>query len=257
MTMQRDPDGFRLRGLDMTRMETFTDAAFAFALTLLVVSLDPPTTMRALRATLAYVPGFVISAILLMVFWNGHHRWSRRYGLDDRATIVLSCVLVFTVLVFVYPLRFMSNAITGFMASLTGMPIGPDVRALGITGLQDVNGMFAIYGVGFMTMSAAIALLNLHAWRRRDALGLDPAERLATRVEIGTWCILFLAGLVSTVVASAFPDEIPMAGWVYGLPGLLIPIYRRRLHAAGLGITGPAGLPPSHDLHRSRPGITP
>ena len=122
MTMQRDPDGFRLRGLDMTRMETFTDAAFAFALTLLVVSLDPPTTMRALRATLAYVPGFVISAVLLMVFWNGHHRWSRRYGLDDRATIVLSCVLVFTVLVFVYPLRYMSNAITGFMASLTGLP---------------------------------------------------------------------------------------------------------------------------------------
>lgn len=31
-------NGFRLRGMDMTRTETFTDAAFAFALTLLVVS---------------------------------------------------------------------------------------------------------------------------------------------------------------------------------------------------------------------------
>ena len=30
-------DGFRQRGEDMTRLETFTDAAFAFAVTLLVV----------------------------------------------------------------------------------------------------------------------------------------------------------------------------------------------------------------------------
>jgi len=41
--LKRDGSGFRLRGLQMTRIETFTDAAFAFALILLVVSLDPPT----------------------------------------------------------------------------------------------------------------------------------------------------------------------------------------------------------------------
>ena len=132
----RDSDGFRLRGLDMTRIETFTDAAFAFALTLLVISLDPPTTMPALTSALVQVPGFVLSAILLMVFWNGHHRWSRRYGLDDGTTIVLSCVLVFTVLIFVYPLRYMINALTGFTASLTGFPIGPDYRTLGIAGVS-------------------------------------------------------------------------------------------------------------------------
>ena len=34
----RDRDGFRLRGLGMTRIETFTDAAFAFAVSLLVIS---------------------------------------------------------------------------------------------------------------------------------------------------------------------------------------------------------------------------
>ena len=32
--------GFRQRGLDMTRVEAFTDAAFAFSLTLLVISFD-------------------------------------------------------------------------------------------------------------------------------------------------------------------------------------------------------------------------
>lgn len=227
VTIRRDSDAFRVRGLDMTRIETFTDAAFAFALTLLVISLDPPMTMQALSGALIYVPGFVLGATLLMVFWNGHHRWSRRYGLDDGTTIVLSCVLVFTVLLFVYPLRFMVNAVTGFTATLTGLPIGPDVHALGITGVHDVNRMFAIYGLGFMLMSIAIMLLNLHAWRQRDDLQLSPAECIGTRVEIGTWGILFIAGLLSTVLAAALPDAFPIAGWAYAPLGIVIPLYQR------------------------------
>ena len=47
-------DGFRQRGEDMTRLETFTDAAFAFAVTLLVVGVDrvvEPACTRASRLT--------------------------------------------------------------------------------------------------------------------------------------------------------------------------------------------------------------
>ncbi len=219
---------FRLRGLDMTRIETFTDAAFAFALTLLVISLDPPTTMQALSGALVNVPGFVLAATLLMVFWNGHHRWSRRYGLDDGTTIVLSCVLVFTVLVFIYPLRFMMSVLGGSMASLTGLPIGSDVGTLGVSGMRDVNRMLVVYGIGFMTMSLAIALLNLHAWRRRDELELDAVERTETRVELGTWGILFIAGLLSALTAAAFPLAIPTGGWPYALLGIAVPLYQRR-----------------------------
>ena len=229
MTVPRDSDGFRLRGLDMTRIETFTDAAFAFALTLLVISLDPPTTMQALTGALVHVPGFVLSATLLMVFWNGHHRWSRRYGLNDGTSIVLSCLLVFTILVFVYPLRYMASAVTASTASLMGLPIGPDVHTLGITSVQDVNLMFVIYGIGFMFMSMSIALLNLHAWRQRHDLELDETECIETRTELGTWCILFIAALLSTVTAAAFPNALPIAGWSYALLGVVMPIYIRRM----------------------------
>ena len=224
---QRDSDGFRLRGLDMTRIETFTDAAFAFALTLLVISLDPPRTMHALHDMLIYAPGFILGAILLMVFWNAHHRWSRRYGLDDSITVVLSCMLVFTVLIFVYPLRYMTSAFSSFIAGMSGLPVGPDLRTLGLTGIRDVNGMFVIYGIGFMAMSIAIVLLNLHAWRRRDDLELSEWERVETKVELGIWCILFTAGLLSTVIAAAFPDVMPIAGWAYAPLGIVIPIFSR------------------------------
>ncbi len=220
---------FRQRGLDMTRIESFTDAAFAFALTLLVISLDPPTTMQTLSAALVHVPGFVLAAVMLMVFWNAHHRWSRRYGLDDSATIILSCLLVFTVLVFVYPLRFMMNALVSAMANSVGLSIGPDMHTLGIVGVRDANQMFVIYGIGFMTMSIAIALLNLHAWRHRESLELTASERTETRVELATWAVLSAAGLLSTLTAALFPDSIPVAGWPYCLLGIVLPLCQRHM----------------------------
>ncbi|HEX6133899.1 MAG TPA: TMEM175 family protein [Longimicrobiales bacterium] len=242
--MRRDAAGFRLRGLAMTRIETFTDAAFAFSLTLLVISLDPPATMAALEGALRQIPAFLLSASLLMVFWAGHHSWSRRFGMDDATTIVLSCLLVFTVLVYIHPLRFMFSAMTAWIARLTDLPIGPPGDSLGIRSLRDVNRMFVLYGLGFVAMSASIALLNLHAWRHRGALGLDALERQATLSEVGSWCILIAVGLASALVAAVFPDALPVAGWAYALLAVIMPLYggraRRRAATAALRSGTPA-----------------
>ena len=68
-------DGFRLRGMDMTRTETFTDAAFAFAVTLLVISIDAvPTTYDELLIAVQGIPAFGLACALLFLFWYGH--WS-------------------------------------------------------------------------------------------------------------------------------------------------------------------------------------
>ena len=43
--------GFRLRGIQMTRLETFTDAAFAFAVSMLVIAAQQiPDNMASLLA---------------------------------------------------------------------------------------------------------------------------------------------------------------------------------------------------------------
>jgi uncharacterized membrane protein len=233
--IKRDADGFRLRGLAMSRIETFTDAAFAFALTLLVVSLSPPSTFDKLTEALMAIPAFLLSATMLMMFWWGHHEWSRRYGLDDARTLILSCALVFTVLIYVYPLRFMFGLMVNWFGRMTGLAIhgGSFIRDIG-----DVNRLFMLYGIGFTAMASAIMLLNLHAWKKRDELELDDLERFETRATIGAWAILTAAGALSTAVAILVPPHWPgVPGWIYALLGPVMPMYgaimnRRKPHRA-------------------------
>lgn len=223
---QGDPRAFRLRGRAMTRIETFTDAAFAFALTLLVISLEPPSSLAALQEALLGAPAFLLSATMLMMFWWAHHDWSRRYGLDDAATVILSCLLVFTVLLYVYTLRFMFSLMMAWL-SRGGLPLGP---AVAVADAGDVNRMFAIYGVGFIAMSGAIMLLYLHAWRERDRLQLNRFERHDTRTAIGAWLILAIAGVLSLMLAILAPPTLAgLPGWVYAPLAIVMPLYSRTM----------------------------
>ena len=71
----------RLRGSKMTRLETFSDAAFAFAVTMLVVSVGSiPRDYAGLMQALKGVPAFAASFAAIMSVWGGHRKWSRRYG---------------------------------------------------------------------------------------------------------------------------------------------------------------------------------
>ena len=113
-TESRDFPGFRLRGREVTRLESFSDAVFGFALTLLVVSLDVPKSFDDLVATMRGFPAFALCFLLLALIWNGHYKFCRRYGLDDGTARFLTCVMLFLVLFYVYPLKFLFNfSITG------------------------------------------------------------------------------------------------------------------------------------------------
>src|ERR1700750_2802422 len=72
-------NGFRLRGIAMTRLETFIDAAFAFAITMLVIATQQiPDDIETLLAAFKNVPRFGASIIVLGIFWRGHLFWGRR-----------------------------------------------------------------------------------------------------------------------------------------------------------------------------------
>src|SRR3546814_2568670 len=175
----RMADGFVHRGRQVTRLETFVDAAFAFAVTLLVISIDEiPDSRAALVLALKAVPSFAACFAMIAMFWAAHARWSRRYGFDDAASTTLSLLLVFVVLVYVYPLRLQFGV---FFAWVTGGWLPSPMR---IKSAADVGFMFLVYGLAFAMMSLCMLGLYAHAWRRRDAVGLDAGERARTAGEL-------------------------------------------------------------------------
>ena len=171
--------GFRLRGLAMTRLETFIDAAFAFAITTLVIAAQKmPGSIEELLAAFRNVPTFLCSIAVIWIFWRGHWLWSRRYGLEDGPSILISWSLLVTVLIYIYPLR----AVYGAMwFSLTGGAAG---QRLGTATAAEYRSLFAAFAIGFSAMAFEILLLNFRAWQLREPLRLDARERLLTLGQI-------------------------------------------------------------------------
>ena len=100
-------EGFSWRGEEVSRIESFSDAVFAFAVTLLVVSLEVPKTFDELISTMRGFFAFAICFWLLLAVWFEHNKFFRRYGISDSYTMRLSAVLLFIVLFYVYFLKFL------------------------------------------------------------------------------------------------------------------------------------------------------
>src|ERR1700709_1405352 len=83
------------RNYEIQRIETFSDGVFAFAVTLLIVSLEVPKSFDELLITMRGFFAFGISFLLLIMIWNEQHRFYRRFGLDDLFTTFLNCTLLF------------------------------------------------------------------------------------------------------------------------------------------------------------------
>ena len=202
--------GFRLRGASMTRLETFADAAFAFAVTLLVISVDDvPSSYAEFQSALKSVPVFFACLGQMIMFWIGHHKWSRLYGLDDLVSLWLTVFLIAGILVLVYPLRVIMSL--GFSLISGGwLPAAFEVT------VEQVSAIFVFYGLAFASLSGIILGLFAYAWRLRDVLELNELERFVTVQSMTWWALVSCIGLLSSLIALLNPtDEYGIAGWFY------------------------------------------
>src|SRR5438034_8935213 len=101
-----DNKKFRWRSHEVSRTEGLSDAVFGFAITLLVVSLEVPRTYGELMQTMRGFGAFAISFTLLFIVWYNQYKFFRRYGLQDNATLILNGALLFVVIFYVYPWKF-------------------------------------------------------------------------------------------------------------------------------------------------------
>jgi len=204
---------FRWRSGEITRLESFTDAVFAFAVTLLVVSLEVPRTFSELAATMKGFVAFGVCFAILTWVWFHHYLFSRRFGLQTVHAISLNALLLFVVLFYVYPLKFL---FTLFVGEITATVPRQTLDAM-ITQAQ-VPQLFVVYCLGYIAVFVILGLLNLHAYRLRETLGLDDYETLATRHSVLTHFGYALVGVLAMLAALLLPRQLTgVAGLVFFL----------------------------------------
>jgi uncharacterized membrane protein len=214
--------GFRLRGLEMTRLETFIDAAFAFSVTMMVIATDRvPDDINGLLDAFKNVPAFISSVAVLGIFWRGHWLWSRRYGLEDGISIFISWALLATILIYIYPLKAVFSSMFYLLSK------GQLGHPLGIRTEIQARALFEIYALGFIALGLEILLLYLHAWKLRGPLRLNDREKSLTRAEISGWCLPLTIGVISLVLSITLPLRyLNWCGWIYFSMAVLVPLHR-------------------------------
>jgi len=217
--MVKKVPGFHLRGHEVKRIETFSDAVFAFAVTLLIVSLEVPHSFDELMTTMRGIFAFGICFTLLLLIWHEQHVFFRRYGMEDIRTIFLNCALIFIVLFYVYPLKFLFSLMFGDSI------YGPGKSPFSIE-LKQVPVLLVIYGVGYILVFFILMMLYIHALRNKAALELTAIEIFDTKTKIYSQVVQISVGVLSVITAVLLPlDLAGLAGLVYLLLGVALTVY--------------------------------
>ncbi len=184
---------------EVSRIEGFSDAVFAFAVTLLVVSLEVPHTFNELAAAMRQFFAFAICFALLFQVWWRHFNFFRRYGLEDAPTIVLTGILLFVVLFYVYPLKFVFTMVINQM--IGGAP-GQDEHGPPVILASQTPRLMQIYSGGVVAVFTIFALMYANALRQRERLELDARQQLEARLSIIDNAGIALIGVASVLVAT-------------------------------------------------------
>jgi uncharacterized membrane protein len=208
--------GFQWRGDEITRVEGLSDAVFAFAVTLLVVSLEVPKTFDEFYLTIAGLPSFAMTFMLLMFIWFEQYKYFRRYGLQDMKTVVLTLTLLFIVLYYMYPMKFLFNGIFGpIIHSMFPSIRGVQAELLG--SIDDVANLMIMYNIGVLAVWGIFYLMYRHALLKKDLLELNHVEIYYTRSSMRDCIFFIILGTVGLIMAMTHNNIfVSLSGIMYG-----------------------------------------
>ncbi len=211
---------FRHRAHEVSRVEAFSDVVFGFAISLLVVSLEAPKSYPEMMHVLRGFLPFAICFFILITIWFEHHHFYKRYAMHDVPTMVLNTILLFVVLFYVYPLKYMSLLMVGRGHQEEIPPSG------GVL-------LFTVYGIGFAAVFWLLAAMYMRAYSKREELGLNEIEVIDTRESIYDNVFVGLFGIISLTLAQFAPRFAGVVYFLIAIPKTLVPwvmgVKRRRI----------------------------
>jgi uncharacterized membrane protein len=222
---------------DVNRIEAFSDAVFGFAVTLLVVSLEVPKSFDELLEVIRALPVFAITFAILLMIWQEHHNLFKRFPYADGVTIWLNGGLLFVVVAYIYPLKFLFANVVG----------APHLRAGAggvFSGPEQIATLMVIYGVGFATIFLIFATLYWRAARRAT----EAERRREARLLIGHSLVYVGVAVLSMTLAVFGGSRFgPFSGVSYALIGPLQGLYHRFARRYGASPSSPVtpGIPGS------------
>ena len=205
---------------------------FGFALTLLVVSLDVPRSYTELMDLMGGFLSFACCFALLLWIWYEHNTFFRRYGLQDGVTVLLNGCLLFTVLFYVYPLKFMFDSLFA-----RWMPLRNNPEPMQLFQLANTS---AIYALGFIVMMAMFVLLYSRAHAKRRELGLTELDVFDLKALRGHHLVSVSVGFLSLAIAIWAPlNWVPFSPAALGLMGPGHALWAVRHNKARHALTAP------------------
>ena len=222
-----DPLKFRWRSHEISRIEALSDAVFAFAVTLLVVALEVPKTYDELMEVMRGFGAFAISFALLFVVWFNQYKFFRRYGLNDNLTIVMNALLLFVVLFYVYPLKFVFTFLVDKFTGGHAEVRLPNGTVAGMVESADqVANLMIIFGLGYVAVFGVFALLYWHAYRKRARLELTELEAFDTRTDIRESLLNVAIASVSLLIAIIWRGRFAgISGMIYMLTPVVMTVH--------------------------------
>ncbi|HEY2578874.1 MAG TPA: TMEM175 family protein [Streptosporangiaceae bacterium] len=101
--------------MSKSRLESFSDGIFAFAITLLVLTIAQPDDYKNLTHQLASrwpsLMAYVISFVVIGIMWLNHHSLFRHFEHVDRGLIYINMLLLMTITFLPYPTGVLGQAL--------------------------------------------------------------------------------------------------------------------------------------------------
>ena len=221
--LDQDPE-FKWRGQQVTRIENLSDIVFALALGMIVTATNEPLTYTGIRSYLVGLVPVAAAFATMLVIWNHHFIYFRRYGLADRWIVFLNACLLFLILAIAFPLRFIFDSLFAWILTLFGN--NERMIALDIRSYRQAGVIVAYFGLIYAVVQSFFAMMYSHALRKADTLGLSESEQRKTRQSIWTLRIDTVLGL-SVAVIAGFTLVGPFAGFLTNFGGLISRLINR------------------------------